>query len=252
LEAQPLLRVQGLTMKFGGLLANHDVTFDIYPGEIVGLIGPNGAGKTTLFSCVSGFLRPTSGSAIFNGEDITGLKPYEICQRGLVRTFQITQPLYEMTVLENVMAGTYCRFRRPKDARSEALSVLKLTGLWDKRDRMGSELTIPDRKRLEIARALGTQPKLLMLDETMAGLTPTEIQQAIDLIRNIRAQGITLLIIEHVMEAIMPVADRIVVLDAGRLIAEGAPKDIAHDPKVIEAYLGEKRYVRRKKHQSQL
>ncbi|MGI6035300.1 MAG: ABC transporter ATP-binding protein [Limnochordia bacterium] len=248
--AQPLLQVQGLTMRFGGLLANHDVTFDIYPGEIVGLIGPNGAGKTTLFNCISGFLHPTEGSVLFKGENLIGLKPHEICHRGLVRTFQITQPLRDMTVLENVMIGTFCRHPQTSQAREKALAILETTGMWPKRHQMGGELTIPDRKRLEIARALGTEPDLLILDEAMAGLNPTEIQDAIELVKNIQAQGITLFIIEHVMEAIMPIADRIVVLDAGRLIAEGPPSEIVRNERVIEAYLGEGRHAKRKQHSS--
>ncbi len=248
--AQPLLQVQGLTMRFGGLLANHDVTFDIYPGEIVGLIGPNGAGKTTLFNCISGFLQPTEGSVVFKGENIAGLKPHQICHRGLVRTFQITQPLRDMTVLENVMVGAFARHPQTGQARNKAMEILQVTGLWPKRDRMGSELTIPDRKRLEIARALGAEPDLLILDEAMAGLTPTEVQQATDLVRNIQAQGTTLFIIEHVMEASMPIADRIVVLDAGRLIAEGPPSEIVRNERVIQAYLGEGRHAKRKEHSS--
>jgi branched-chain amino acid transport system ATP-binding protein len=237
-------------MRFGGLLANHDVTFDIYPGEIVGLIGPNGAGKTTLFNCISGFLRPTAGTVLFKGENITGLKPHQICHRGLARTFQITQPLRDMTVLENVMVGTFCRHPLTSQAHAKAVEILKLTGMWEKRHQMGSELTIPDRKRLEIARALGTEPDLLILDEAMAGLNPTEIHDAIELVKTIQAQGITLFIIEHVMEAIMPIADRIVVLDAGRLIAEGPPSEIVRNERVIEAYLGEGRHVKRKEHSS--
>ncbi|MGI6558146.1 MAG: ABC transporter ATP-binding protein [Limnochordia bacterium] len=248
--AQPLLQIQGLTMRFGGLLANHDVTFDIYPGEIVGLIGPNGAGKTTLFNCISGFLRPTAGTVLFKGENITGLKPHQICHRGLARTFQITQPLRDMTVLENVMVGTFCRHPLTSQAHAKAVEILKLTGMWEKRHQMGSELTIPDRKRLEIARALGTEPDLLILDEAMAGLNPTEIHDAIELVKTIQAQGITFFIIEHVMEAIMPIADRIVVLDAGRLIAEGPPSEIVRNERVIEAYLGEGRHVKRKEHSS--
>jgi len=237
-------------MRFGGLLANHDVTFDIYPGEIVGLIGPNGAGKTTLFNCISGFLHPTEGSVLFKGENLIGLKPHEICHRGLVRTFQITQPLRDMTVLENVMIGTFCRHPQTSQAREKALAILETTRMWPKRHQMGGELTIPDRKRLEIARALGTEPDLLILDEAMAGLNPTEIQDAIELVKNIQAQGITLFIIEHVMEAIMPIADRIVVLDAGRLIAEGPPSEIVRNERVIEAYLGEGRHAKRKQHSS--
>ncbi|NLM94439.1 MAG: ABC transporter ATP-binding protein [Firmicutes bacterium] len=237
-------------MRFGGLLANHDVTFDIYPGEIVGLIGPNGAGKTTLFNCISGFLRPTAGTVLFKGENITGLKPHQICHRGLARTFQITQPLRDMTVLENVMVGTFCRHPLTSQAHAKAVEILKLTGMWEKRHQMGSELTIPDRKRLEIARALGTEPDLLILDEAMAGLNPTEIHDAIELVKTIQAQGITFFIIEHVMEAIMPIADRIVVLDAGRLIAEGPPSEIVRNERVIEAYLGEGRHVKRKEHSS--
>ncbi|MGI6037182.1 MAG: ABC transporter ATP-binding protein [Limnochordia bacterium] len=223
---------------------------DVFPGEIIGLIGPNGAGKTTFFNCISGFLRPTEGSVNFLGNELVGLKPNQICHLGLTRTFQITQPLRGMTVLENLMVGTFCRYPRREDAEVRAKEILHKTGLAAKADQLASNLTIAERKRLEIARALGTEPKLLILDETMAGLTPTEVQQAVELVKEIQAGGTTFLIIEHVMEAIMPIADRLYVLDAGKLIAVGTPEEIVNNPRVIEAYLGEGRHVKGKKHSS--
>lgn len=239
-NARPLLEVTGLTMRFGNLAANDNVTFNVHRGEIVALIGPNGAGKTTCFNCVSGFLRPTAGRVVFDGIDITGMRPYHICRLGLTRTFQIVKTLGDMTVEENVMTGAFLRAPGKREAREVAAEVLELTGLLDKRAKPGRSLTIAERKRLEIARALATRPKLLMLDEAMAGLNPTEIKGAMDLCLRLREAGLTLVVVEHIMEAIMPISDRVIVLSSGEKIAEGTPEEVAANEDVIKAYLGEK------------
>lgn len=239
-NARPLLEVAGLTMRFGSLAANDNVSFNVHRGEIVALIGPNGAGKTTCFNCVSGFLRPTAGRVVFDGIDITGMRPYHICRLGLTRTFQIVKTLRDMTVEENVMTGAFLRAPGKREAREVAAEVLELTGLLDKHARPGRSLTIAERKRLEIARALATRPKLLMLDEAMAGLNPTEIKGAMDLCLRLREAGLTLVVVEHIMEAIMPISDRVIVLSSGQKIAEGTPEEVAANEDVIKAYLGEK------------
>lgn len=239
-NARPLLEVTGLTMRFGSLVANDSVSFNVHRGEIVALIGPNGAGKTTCFNCVSGFLRPTAGRVVFDGIDITGMRPYHICRLGLTRTFQIVKTLRDMTVEENVMTGAFLRAPGKREAREVAAEVLELTGLLDKHARPGRSLTIAERKRLEIARALATRPKLLMLDEAMAGLNPTEIKGAMDLCLRLREAGLTLVVVEHIMEAIMPISDRVIVLSSGQKIAEGTPEEVAANEDVIKAYLGEK------------
>jgi branched-chain amino acid transport system ATP-binding protein len=216
----------------------------INEGEIVGLIGPNGAGKTTLFNCITGFYRPDGGSARFEGRDITRLSADQVCHAGIARTFQIVRVFKDMTVLENVMVGALCRTSNPARAREEALKTLAFTGLAEKKDVPAGSLTIADRKRLELARALATQPKMLMLDEAMAGLNPMETREAVELLRKINAQGVTLIVVEHVMEAIMTISDRIMVLDYGRKIAEDVPQNIAVNEEVIKAYLGERYYAR--------
>lgn len=236
----PLLRVQGVTQRFGGLVANNDISFDIDEGEIVGLIGPNGAGKTTLFSCLSGFYRPTAGQIHFAGRDITGWSPERVLHAGLARTFQVVRSFPEMTVLENVMVGAFARTNSRREARAQALDLLAFAGLEEKRDQLGRGLTIADKKRLELTRALATGPKLLMLDEVMAGLTPKERQGAVALIRAIDARGIAVLLVEHVMEVIMPISHRVVVLDHGVKIAEDVPEAIVRNEDVIAAYLGDK------------
>jgi branched-chain amino acid transport system ATP-binding protein len=235
-----LLEVNQLTKKFGGLLANDRIDMAVQEGEILGLIGPNGAGKTTLFNCVAGHYPVTSGRVSFGGKDITGWPPERICLAGIARTWQIVQSFRGMTVLENVMVGSFCRAPRTADARREALKVLEFTGLVDKRDYLGANVTIADRKRIELSRALATRPTLIMLDEVMAGLNPTETAQAVELVKAIRNKGITVLMVEHVMECIMPVADRIVVLNYGRKIAEDSPARVCENKEVIEAYLGDK------------
>lgn len=235
----PLLKVENLTMKFGNLLANDNVSFDIEKGQIVALIGPNGAGKTTCFSCLSGFYTPTAGKVSFDGHNSTRLKPYDTCKLGMTRTFQVVKTMGDLTVEENVMIGAFLRHPDIQTAKRKAAEALKLTGLHSIAGKLGKSLTIADRKRLEISRALATEPKLLMLDETMAGLNPTETKEAMDLCLKIKGLGITMIIVEHVMEAIMPISDKVIVLDSGRKIAEGTPVEIVKDEAVLKAYLGE-------------
>ena len=233
-----ILKVKNLTMKFGSLAAVDDVSLSVRQGEIIGLIGPNGAGKTTFFNCLTGYLAPQNGSIRFNGHKITGLRPNRICKLGLARTFQIVQVFRDMTTCENVMLGAFCRTADANAAYLQALETLKFTGLYEKRDSLVSNLTIADHKRLEISKALATQPRLLMLDEAMAGLNATETNEAIELIKKIRSRGITLIVVEHVMEVIMSISERVVVFDSGKKIAEDAPEKIVKNPRVIEAYLG--------------
>lgn len=235
-----LLELKRLTKHFAGLTAVADVDFFTRKGEILGLIGPNGAGKTTIFNLISGFLAPSSGDIIYNGRNIGGLKPPNLCRLGIARTFQIVKPLTRMTVLENVMVGVFWRVKDPQKAEEQALEILEFTGQIAKKDIKASNLTLGDRKRLEISKALGTHPELLLLDECMAGLNSKEISEAINLIQRIRERGVTLIVIEHVMKAIMSVSDRIIVLNHGEKIMEGTPAEVGNDRHVIEAYLGEK------------
>jgi branched-chain amino acid transport system ATP-binding protein len=236
----PLLEVRGVTKRFAGLTANDSVSFSVNEGEIVSIIGPNGAGKSTLFGCITGFHRPDAGAVIWRGRDITGLKADRVCRLGIARTFQIVQVIADMTVLENVMTGAFLRCPKRGDAERRAQEVLDSTGLGERRDQQGSALTIADKKRLEVAMALATGPRLLMLDESMAGLTPVELQQIIELLRAVRKSGVTLVIVEHVMEAVMQLSDRVVVLTSGRKIVEGTPGEVVANPAVIQAYLGER------------
>lgn len=235
-----LLKGEGLKKAFGGLIAVNNVDFSINEGGIVGLIGPNGAGKTTLFNLITGFHKPDSGSIKFEGRDITGMRPDRICRMGIARTFQIVKPFSNIDVTRNVMVGAFSRTGNYRVAREEAIEILKFVGLDEKKDETPSALTIADKKRLELARALATKPRLLLLDEVAAGLNPKETLDMIELIRKIHANGVTVFMVEHVMKAIMTLCEWIIVLHHGEKIAEGAPKEIASNERVIEAYLGEK------------
>jgi branched-chain amino acid transport system ATP-binding protein len=242
-----LLEVLNLTKNFGGLSANQDVTLSVQKGELVGLIGPNGAGKTTLFNCISGYHPVSSGKVIFNGEDITSLKAHETARRGLARTFQIYAASGDLTVKENVMVGCFMHTRSRIKAGTRAEEILKDLNLTDLGDAYVGELPVAAQKKVTMATALGTRPKLLLLDEVAAGLTPNEIEEIMADIRFIHFDlGITVMLIEHVMELVMKVSHRVMVLDYGRKIAEGAPDVVVKDPEVIKAYLGE-RFVREHK-----
>lgn len=234
-----MLKIDGLTKQFGGLTAVDSLSLAIEPGQILGLIGPNGAGKSTAFNCIAGVYPPTRGEVHFNGECINGQKPWDLCRKGLARTFQIVKPFASKTVLYNVMVGSYIHTRHAAEAQRQALEVLRTLNLADKKDVPAGKLTIGDRKRLEIARAIATRPRLLLLDEVMAGLRPTEVDEVIAIIRALRDQGMTIFVIEHIMRAIMALSDWIVVIHFGRKIAEGVPEQVAADENVIKAYLGE-------------
>jgi branched-chain amino acid transport system ATP-binding protein len=234
-----LLDVQSVSKRFGGLQALSSVAFTVGAGEIVGLIGPNGAGKTTLFNVVTGVYPPDGGRVVFGGEDVTGAAPHRLCKLGAARTFQVSKPFAALTVLQTVRIGALNRIPDMAGATVKALEVLELMGLAGKRDEPGKSLTVMERKRLEMARALATQPSLLLLDEVAAGLRPNEIQDMIALVRSIAAGGVSVLIIEHVLEAVMRLSARIVVLNHGEVIAQGRPDELVNDARVIEAYLGE-------------
>jgi branched-chain amino acid transport system ATP-binding protein len=233
-----MLEVRELSKAFGGLKAVDQASLDVRAGEIVGLIGPNGAGKTTLFATIAGFHKPDTGRITLQGHDITGLAPHRICAAGMVRTFQITQPFARISVRENIMVGAYFRTADRHEAANLAEAVATQVGMGDQLDRPGSDLTVAGRKRLELARALATRPALLLLDEVMAGLNPTEISEIVEVIREVRKAGVTILLIEHVMQAVTSLAERVYVLNQGRMIAEGTPAAIAENPEVVEAYLG--------------
>ncbi len=236
-----LLKVKNVSMFFGGLAAVSDVSFAINKGEILGLIGPNGAGKTTLFNVVNGFYKPTKGEIFFKDRKISGLKPHQVCSLGIARTFQVVKPLQRMSVLDNVIASAFLRVKSRAQAEEIALETINFTGLNDDRDVISKGLPLGKRKKLEISRALATRPELILLDESFAGLNPHELDESIEIIRRIKAKGITIMIIEHHMKVIMSISDRIVVLNYGEKIAEGTPQEIANNPLVVEAYLGEEK-----------
>ncbi len=235
-----LLEVKGVTKRFGGLTANDNIDFTVNEGEIVSIIGPNGAGKSTLFNCITGFYRADNGTVSFRGREITHQRADAICQLGVARTFQIVQIISDMTVLENVMTGALLRYSKIRPAVEKAEEVLGFTGLIEKKNFLGTELTIADKKRLEVSMALATRPRLLMLDESRAGLTRVELRGMIDLIKKIRQKGMALVVVEHVMEAVMEISDRVVVLNSGKKIMQGLPKEVVVNKEVIQAYLGEK------------
>ena len=243
-----LLEVKQLTKSFGGLMANDHVDLVVNQGEIVGLIGPNGAGKTTLFNCIAGFYSPTSGAVRFRDEDITGLPANEICLKGIARTFQIVRVFKEMPVVDNIMIGAFSRTHSAAQARKKALEVIDFCGLMAKKNVLAGGLTIADKKRLEVAKAFATGPKLLMLDEAMAGLNQTETAAAVELVRKIRQSGTTILLVEHVMEVVMPISNRVVVLEYGQKIAEDTPEKVIHNEEVIKAYLGDKYHATHRAH----
>lgn len=233
-----LLEVEGISKRFGGLQAVNNASLQLPQGGMVALIGPNGAGKTTLFASIAGFIRPDSGSVRFDGQDITGWKPHRICDAGMVRTFQITQPFARLSVLENIMVGAYARTANREQAAERAAEVADQVGMRHLLNTESIQLTVAARKRLELARALATYPKVLLLDEVMAGLNPTEIRETVEVIRGIRASGVSILLIEHVMQAVMSLADHIYVLAQGSVIASGSPVEVTNNPTVIEAYFG--------------
>lgn len=243
MDDKKLLVVQDVVKKFGGLVAVNNVSLNIEKGEIIGLIGANGAGKTTMFNIIAGDLNPTSGKVIYKGNEIQSLPSNKVCSLGIARTYQIVKPFTDLTVLENVMVGSFLRNVKTSEVRDNSLEILEFVGLIHRWDVVGKDLNLPELKRLELARALATKPDLLLLDEVMAGLNPVESGKFIDLIRKIREKGLTLLVIEHVMKAIMSLSDRLYVMNQGKKIAEGKPEEVVENEAVIKSYLGERKHA---------
>jgi branched-chain amino acid transport system ATP-binding protein len=235
-----LLEVEGLTRFFGGLRAVGELSFSVEPGEILGLIGPNGAGKTTVFNLITGFVRPSGGKVLLDGRDVTGSRPHVVTRRGIARTFQIVKPFPGLSVKENVTLAAFLRHPRRADAEEAALAVVDRLGLSARAASLAGQLTLMDQKRLEMARALATEPRVLLLDEPMGGLNPSEVDVASDLVEGIRRGGVTVVLVEHVMKAIMRISDRVLVMQHGERIALGAPAEVVRDPAVIAAYFGHK------------
>jgi branched-chain amino acid transport system ATP-binding protein len=237
------LVVESLEVRYGAVRAVRDLSLEVARGEIVGLIGPNGAGKSTLFNLIAGVFPPTEGTIWFDGHDVTRLPAAERCRRGVGRTFQVVKSFETMTVIDNVIVGSLVRSKHMRDARRKAQEVLEFTGLAARADVLASDLVPAEKRRLEVARALATSPKLLLLDEVLTGLTPAEAQTGVELVRRVRDSGVTVLMVEHVMEIVMPLVDRAIVLDLGKVLVEGKPADIVRNPKVITAYLGDRHAV---------
>ena len=235
-----LLEVRNVSKRFGGVQANSDISFDVHQGEILGLIGPNGAGKTSLFNSISGEVTPDSGEIRLDGERISGLGPVEATRRGIARTFQVVRSFDSMTVLENVMVGAFTRTRRAAAAMAEAERVIDFAGLSARIDTPAISLTPPEKRKLEVARALATKSRLLLLDEMLTGLTPAEAQSGVQLIRDVRDQGVTIIMVEHVMEVLLQLIDRAVVLNLGKVLTTGSPQEVVKNPEMIRAYLGDR------------
>jgi branched-chain amino acid transport system ATP-binding protein len=240
MSAEILLQARQVTRRFGGLVANSNIDAEIRKGEILGLIGPNGAGKSTFFNLIAGALPPTSGTISFEGKDVTSMPATRRCALGIARTYQVPRSFDSMTVVENVMIGSFVRHSGTAAARHAALEMLDFTGLARQANTLTNQLTPPEKRRLEVARALATQPKLLLLDEVLTGLTPSEARLGVELIRKVRDAGVTVVMVEHVMEVVMPLVDRALVLNLGQVLAEGPPREVVRNPAVISAYLGDR------------